>query len=269
MPQENMKHFPGFSHPSQESSMTEAALRAFLLGKLTESESEQVEARLLEDADFFGQMETAEDDLFDAFARGALDQDEQARFLERFGGDEHRRRFATAFAQRTSAGRKVLPFAHRRWIDLAAAAALVIAVGAFLIPRGSETNVAPAAPRSAPVTSAPITTTVSLALGSSRAAGGPAKVAIDRDAARVDFRIRLNPADKYPAYAAEIRSQTDLIIWGDVVQPSSDGGDLVVHATVPAERLPPGTYEIAVRGGANAGALDDLGFVTIEVSRAQ
>ena len=251
--------------------MTEAGLRAFLLGKLTESEAEQIEARLLEDDDLFSQMETAEDDLFDAFARGTLDQGERERFLERFGADQQRRRFARAFVARTS-GRKVVPFVRRRWVELAAAAGLVIAVGAFLLPRGPVTDEAPTAPRSTPVTAAPatpITTSVSLALGSSRASGGAAKVTIDRNVARVDFRIRLNPADKFAAYATQIRSQSDLIIWGDVVQPSTEGGDLVVHATVPVDRLPAGTYEIAVRGGANAAALDDLGFVTIEVSRPQ
>jgi hypothetical protein len=46
--------------------MNEAALRGYLLGKLTESEVELVEARLIEDPDLFSQMETAEDDLFDA-----------------------------------------------------------------------------------------------------------------------------------------------------------------------------------------------------------
>ena len=76
--------------------MTGAACRAYLLGKLRESEVELVETQLLEDGDLFGQMRTAEDDLFDAFARGALNQDERARFLERVGGDERRRQFAQA-----------------------------------------------------------------------------------------------------------------------------------------------------------------------------
>ena len=251
--------------------MTEAELRAYLLGKLAESEAELVETRLLEEEELFSQMETAEDDLFDAFARGALDENERARFLERFGADRHRLHFAKAFAARSSS-RKVVPLVRRPWVGLAVAASLLIAVGTFVIPRISESDAPTATPGSTTVVvvpAAPITTSVSLALGSSRASGGPAKVTLDRDAARVDFRIRLNPADKYAAYGAQIRSQSDLIIWGELVQPSTEGGVLVVHATGPVDRLPAGTYEIAVRGGANAAALDDLGFVTIEVSRAQ
>ena len=81
--------------------MTEASCRAYLLGTLPESEAALVEGQLLEDGDLFGQLQTAEDDLFDAFARGALDEEGRARFLERLGGDQRRMQFARAFVQRT------------------------------------------------------------------------------------------------------------------------------------------------------------------------
>lgn len=247
--------------------MTEVALRAYLLGKLSESEVALVETRLIEDPDLFSQMETAEDDLFDAFARGSLDADERARFLERFGADANRRRFAKAFVTRTSS-RKVVPFLRRPFIDLAIAATLVIVVGAIVMRPGPE----PAAPATTPTpaataAAAPVTSTVLLALGSSRAEGAPSKVAIDPGAARVNFRIRLNAADKFAAYAAQIRSHSDNVVWGDSVTPSMEGADLFVTAAVPAERLADGAYEIAIRGGPNAASLEDLGFIAIEVSR--
>ena len=251
--------------------MTEAALRAYLLGKLSESEVELVEARLVEDPDLFAQMETAEDDLFDAFARGSLDAGERARFLERFGADQQRQRFAQAFVTRTSS-RKVVPLFRRPWIGLAAAASLAVVIGAFLLPRQRGSEAPPAlapVPVATPAPAAPITSVVSLSLGTSRAVGAPAKAVVPANASRVDFAIRLNPADKFAAYAAEIRSQSNLIIWGDAIQTVAAGGDLIAHAIVPVDRLPAGTYEIAVRGGATASALDDLGFVTIEVSRSQ
>ena len=94
--------------------MNASASRAYLLGLLADAEVEAVEARLLDDADLFSQMETAEDDLFDAFARGRLSADERARFLQRFGAEASRRRFARAFAQRTQAGR-VGSLARRWW----------------------------------------------------------------------------------------------------------------------------------------------------------
>lgn len=251
--------------------MTEAALRAYLLGKLSDAEVELVEVRLLEDAELFTQMEVAEDDLFDAFARGSLDADERARFLERFGADGQRRRFASAFVQRTSS-RKVVPFIKRQWVGFAVAASLVIAVGAFVIPRGPdpvEPSTAPGSTSGATVVPASITMRVPLALGSSRAAGGPETVAIARDATHVDLRIQVNPADKFAAYQVQVRSQADNIVWADAVQPTTEGSDLFVDAIVPVDRLPAGTYEVAVRGGATAMSLDDLGFVTIEVRRTQ
>lgn len=253
--------------------MTEAALRAYLLGKLTESEVELVEVRLVSDPDLFAQMETAEDDLFDAFAREMLDAGDRARFIERFGADAKRQQFAKAFVKRTSS-RKVVPFVQRRWVGLAAAASLALALGAFLIPRERAVE-APSPSASSPASSravvpaSPITARVSLALGGTRAAGAATKVAIAGDASRVDFAVRLNPADKFAAYAAEIRSSADLIIWGEAIQSGTESGDLIVHALVPADRLTAGTYEIAIRGGASAAALDDLGFVTIEVTRAK
>ena len=256
--------------------MTEAALRAYLLGKLTESEVELVEARLVEDPGLFAQMETAEDDLFDAFARGTLDADERARFVERFGADRDRQRFAQAFVQRTSS-RKAVPLFRQRWVPLAAAAALIIGVGSVFVQQQPPSDTAAsrpstpavASPSATPTPTPAIVSRASLSLGSSRSSGGPAKVMIAADAASVDLGIRLNPADKFASYAAEIRSQANNIVWGDAVRSTTEGGDLFVHAVVPAQRLPDGIYEIAVRGGANAASLDDLGFVTIEVSRGQ
>ena len=250
--------------------MTEVALRAYLLGKLTESEAERIEARLIEDAGLFAEMETAEDDLFDAFARGSLDADERARFLERFGADHQRRRFAQALVRRTSS-RRPAPLVPRRWIGLAAAATLVIVVGGVLM-RQRSVEAPGTHPAAAPATvapAAPIATRVSLAIGGSRSVGAATKVAVAPDATVVDFEIRLNPADKFPAYYTEIRSQANNIVWADAARTVTNGGDLIVHAVVPVDRLPAGTYEIAVRGGANAGALDDLGFATIEVSRSR
>jgi hypothetical protein len=253
--------------------MTEVALKAYLLGKLSESEVALVETRFLEDADLFSQLETAEDDLFDAFARGALDEEERALFIQRFGATGDRQRFATAFVQRTPAG-KVVPFFRRRWVELGLAAVLMIAVGAFLMPRPTD-EATPSASSATPTAAAPvapvtIVARVPLALGTSRAEGAPVRIAVDPAATLVDLRIRLNPADRYPVYSVEIRSQANNIIWGNAtLRSASEDGDLVVHAEIPGDKLPAGGYEMTVRGGPSATSLDDLGFLAIEVSRAQ
>lgn len=249
--------------------MTDAALRSYLLGKLTESEVDLVETRLLEDEDLFALMQTAEDDLFDAFARNRLDADERTRFLQRFGADASRRQFARAFVQRTPASR-VIPFVQRRWVELAVAATLAIVVGALVIPRGSRTDQPPLRTEVAPPTptpKAPVISTVSLTLATSRAAGGAQRVLVNNDATEIDLRVRVNPADRYAFYAIEVRSNADQIVWGGRADMTSENGELIVHANVPAARMPPGSYEVAVRGGAAAQSLDDLGFIAIEVTR--
>ena len=71
-------------------------------------------------------------------------------------------------------------------------------------------------------------------------------------------------------YAVEVRSNAGNIVWADrALQSATENGDLVIHATVPADRLPSGNYEVSVRGGPAAASLEDLGFLTIEVRRAQ
>jgi hypothetical protein len=252
--------------------MTDAVLRAYLLGKLAETEVERLETQLLQDAELFSRMETAEDDLFDAFARGVLDAGDRAKFLERFGGDRARLQFAGALARRASAGR-IVSFAPRQWMPLAIAASLMIVAGVMLFPRQpdsvADSAVTPVvAP--APAPAGPVTARVSLVLGTSRAAGAAVKAAIARDASTVDIRIQLNAADRFAQYGVELRSQTDLIIWGDATMKAvTENGELVIHAIVPADKLPAGSYEVAVRGGASATALEDLGFSTLEVSRPE
>jgi hypothetical protein len=253
--------------------MTDEVLRGYLLGKLADSEAERIDIQLLQDEELYSRLETAEDDLFDAFARGTLDAGDRARFLERFGGARARRQFAGALARRATSGR-VLSFPRRQWMPLAAAASVLIVAGALLFPRASAPTsdsvatppATPAATQTAPAS--PVTSRVSLVLGTSRAAGAPVTAAIARDASAVDIRIQLNAADKYAQYGVELRSQTDLIIWGDAtLRASTENGELVVHAIVPADKLPAGVYEVAVRGGASATTLEDLGFSTIEVRR--
>jgi hypothetical protein len=102
-----------------------------------------------------------------------------------------------------------------------------------------------------------------VALGSSRAAQAPATIDVPAAAEVIRLRIRLNPADRHPAYAIEIRSAADATVWraGDL-RASPDNGDLFVDGDVPASALPAGDYEIGVRA---AGA--DLGFINVRVKR--
>src|ERR1700759_1221618 len=110
--------------------------RRFLLGRLTESEAERFEERLLADEEFFELVEATEDELFDARVRNELDPDERRRFDERFGTQKERLRFASALAQRMERETQVVvrnqPMRFRR-VALAAAAAIAIVVAGAVL----------------------------------------------------------------------------------------------------------------------------------------
>lgn len=249
--------------------MTEAALRAYLLGKLSESEVDLVENRLVEDPNYFSELEVAEDDLFDAYARGQLDSDDRQRFLARFGKDESRRQFAEALAARTSPA-KVVPMRRGYWMPLAAAATLLI--GVYLVPwRGAQPADTPSttAPRAiAPAAPTEVLMRVPLALGLSRATGGSTPVSIDSKVTAADFAIRINAGDRFPAYVAELRSSDGHLAWSSsTLTAAAEDGEIVVHAKIPADRLAAGSYELRLRGGATTSSVDDLGFLMIAVTR--
>jgi hypothetical protein len=250
--------------------VTDAECRAYLLGRLSEAEAEHLEARLLQDDEVFQAVREAEDDLFDAFARGQLTADDRARFVERFGDRTDGLAFSRALAtrvrpERSSDGGSA---SRRPWIPLAAAAAVVLTAGAALMwrsqpgPAGAPAAKAPgvSAP-TAPAGPSPIV--VALSLSTSRAAGEPASVSLPASAASLQVRVRLNPADKYDRYMMELRSQADRVVWrGDDLRAAAEAGDLIVTATIPATSLEAGRYELAVRGGT-----DDLGFVPVRIMR--
>lgn len=248
--------------------------RAYLLGKLTDSEVELFEARLLADADCFAEVETAEDDLFDAFARGSLDSGDRARFLQRFGRDPVRRHFADALARKGIARPAPLPLWHRDWFGFAAAAAVALVVGGVVSQQQPSVR-SSAGEVAVPPTTSPALVTLAnpvftISPATSRASRGPERVAIPAAAAAIDLRIRLNAADRFSVYAVDVRSASDAIVWGDsALRASAENGDLIVHAVIPASRLTSGTYDVAIRGGDSAAKLEDLGFSQIEVRREQ
>jgi hypothetical protein len=267
-----MKQNPGHSHSYQESDVTDAA-RAFLLGKLTDSEAERLESQLLADPQLFSEIEEAEDDLFDAFARGSLDADDRARFLERLGGRRDRRRFAEALARRATRAAGA-PFWRQRWMQLAVAATLVLAAGVAVVRRDRFVPPPVDGPgETAASTPAPVrrvTRVLPLSPATSRSAEGSARLALDASVTDVELRIRLDPNDRFAVYAVELRSSSDQIVWGNAtLGAAQENGDLVVHAMIPAARLDSGTYEVGIRGGDSAARLEDLGFSTIEVNRTK
>ena len=249
--------------------MGDNRLRAYLLGQLPEPEAEQLEARALDEEEFYLTLKSVEDDLFDDFARNSLQGADREAFLAKYGANHEKLVFARALAGRKSTPNNVIAFPSRRLpYQLAAAAVLVLAVGTLVMQQRSA--VSPVTPVVTPHVPVPadVTVTANLALGSSRSTGQATVVDVARDATRVLLRVRLNAADRFDQYALDLRSANN-IVWGDAAARGAvEDGELIVSSFVPAKNLAAGTYELAVRGIHTNAKAEELGFVTFDIRHA-
>jgi hypothetical protein len=234
-------------------------LRAYLLRQLPENEADRLEARLLDDQEVFEALESAEDDLFDDFARGRLEAGERVSFVERYGAQSDRIRFAKALARR-SAGANVVGFRWRQWMPLVAAVALAVAMGGVMLRPERIPSPLP--------TAAPPPPSAVLRLGTSRSAGSMSEIALPPSAPSLQLRVRLDPADRFDRYTMELRDARGAIAWRvDDLRAAPDAGELDLVGSVPARSLPGGDYELGVRGVNDGGSPEDLGFVSVRIVR--
>jgi anti-sigma-K factor RskA len=254
--------------------VNERELRAYLLGQAPEADAVRLEERLLEDDELFQVLESIEDDLFDAHARGQLTPAERDQFEARYGKYGERQRFARALAMRVSRG-QVEPFRRRAaraylaWAPLAAAAALILAVAVVMLVRqrpARQPTVLTTKDQSPAVRD--VMATLLVILDTSRAAGAPTPVTFSKDASKIELRVQLHPGDRFERYSMELRAPaTDAVLWrADSLRATDDNGNLIVTGIVPAASMPDGLAELAVRG-LRGGATEDLGFVTMKVVR--
>jgi hypothetical protein len=125
-------------------STDDAQIHSYLLEDIPEAEADAFERRLLADDDLFDLLEAYEDELLAAASRGELATAEKERVLRRLAASPRgRERLALARSLNAEADRlaeaaaspRVLPFPRRlvpsraAWSGLAAAAALLLAVG--------------------------------------------------------------------------------------------------------------------------------------------
>ncbi len=241
-------------------------LRDYLLGRLPESDAERLEEDLIESEEVYLTLRTLEDDLFDEYARGDLDDKDRDAFLKRYSARKNRIAFAKALTHRKH---NVMAFPPKpRLIGLAAAAALLVALGTILLvedrrPRLSPLTIA----RTARQAGAPVvhSVAVTLTLGTSRSASDTPVVTVQPNTSTVNVRVRLHPDDRFEKYAAALQSSSGTTVWEhDDLHAVSEGGELILPFAVPAGSLNDGSYELAVHGGK-----DDLGFVAMEVRRVR
>jgi len=116
----------------------------YLLGALTEAETERLDELSIADDEFASRLKAVENDLVDAYAKGELSGETLERFSSFYLASENRRekvRFAETFQVLTdraaSASPKRAPAARRPWFVLgwgfATAACLLLLAGAYLL----------------------------------------------------------------------------------------------------------------------------------------
>jgi hypothetical protein len=251
--------------------LTDAGLRAYLLGQTTEANAERVEIRALDDEDFFETIKSVEDDLFDEYARGSMTDDERSLFLAKYGADRDRLRVAHALAGRTAPPRAVWWRAAPPYWMAAVAAVLLAAVGFPLLIKSRSTlqdRSTPSVSVSTPAAVRPAPVALLLTLGSSRSAASSTETRLPPFAATLQLRVRLDPADTFDSYAMELRSDRGVAVWrADALHASAADGDLIVAGDVPAASLQSASYELTVLGSPAGGAPEALGFAAVKIAR--
>jgi hypothetical protein len=248
--------------------LTDADLRAYLLGQTTEAKAEAIEIRALDEEDFFATVQSVEDDLFDDYVRGRMADDERARFLAKYGEKRVRLVVARALAARTAGPRVVSPPVASRYWMMAAAAALVIGIGLTLGIPGRPSQNRAEVPVSTPAPAAPVPVALHVTLGASRSAAPSPEAVLPPSAATLQLRVRIDPADVFDGYAMELRSDRGSIVWrADGLEASAAGGDLTLVGDVPVAPLNDATYELTVIGSKVGKAPETLGFAAVRIRR--
>ena len=279
-------------------------LRDYLLGQLSESESERLDELSITDEECAERIRAVEHDLVDAFARGEL----QGAVLEQFRSKyltTPRRREATRFAKalqsldensglsssEASRGSSTIAGEKRRWREsLALAAAILLAIATVslvldnrtLRERASsaelhrdralrEAEARPAADTPPPSTSrepsAPTIATLVLA-PQLRSARQPPTVALAAGTGDLAVQLDLEPVD-FPAYeAALLASSGDRVLWrSDRLIARTVGDRKRIELGLPATALGPQEYLIRVSGVPARGASEIVGEYRFSVVR--
>jgi len=220
-------------------------IRLYLLGKLSDSEKEQIEQELLANDDLFEEILIVEEELADEYVAGKLSRDEQADFESHFlATPEHQQnlrfaqalnRYVTAEVIRDLNATPVPPvyWTTKSWIGRAAAVVAVIAIAValwLLIPR-SQT----------PRNFAPLTLTIS---SSSRDQGAPStRVSLPRNADALRISLRLpNPSPPAVRYRVELLDDNGGSRSLETTAPDRDSVVLVI----PSAELRRGRYAISL-----------------------
>ena len=105
-----------------------------------------------------------------------------------------------------------------------------------------------------------------LSPGLSRGGGARPKLALDRSSRLVRVQVGIEPGDEYQGFRVELRGPDGRLAWsqeGLHARPARAGRGLTL--TLPAKLLTAGQYELALKGAAAGGKIDDIGYYYFDV----
>jgi anti-sigma factor RsiW len=269
------------------------AVQQYLLGLLPAERLSALEERLLTDEAFFNELLIAEDELIDRYLAGQVYGAERESFESHFLQPPERRkklRFARTLRRCVAAKgagevevavesseekrEAARPFERRPTFlstlrarspaftgSMAAAALLLLLVGSWVWMSSMRPSREPRR--------IPAVTLVTLSPGLARGGGEVTKVKVGADSEEVQFRLRLE-GDEYRSYSAALLSAEGSTVMTDerLIPEPSDGGEAVVfHA--PARALPPGDYQLKLKGVNADGTSESVGSYPFRVLGAE
>jgi anti-sigma-K factor RskA len=260
----------------KDETVTDAVLREFLLGTLSEKERDRIESRFLTDPDMRERVLAGEQDLIEDYLEDSLTKEEKERFLSLYGQNHEQRRklringaikdWAVREARVPNSASVAPSLWSRIWAWLRVkphflvplAAAIVIAVVLAIVWRNSQIEQqkhsaieqqlaqlnSPASLREVPSGG------ISLELKpvSVRSVEAQAELKITSDTRFVDLNLAGIQNERYSTYGVVVRrrDKRDTFIIPNV-QAESDGG-YTIRIRLPAQMLTRGHYEIELTG---------------------
>jgi hypothetical protein len=264
-------------------------IREYLLGNMPSAELSQLEERLLTDKEYYEELLISEDELIDQYLGNHLSEAERTRFETHFlltPERQRKMRFArslkkyVATATEPALGKSdhsdsrpetnvVVPLPKSRRLfwqqksllsySLAAAAALILAVGSLLLLTrfAKQSNVEPGKVVIAVLTPG----------GVRDPAGTGNRVSVPADTDKVELDLVLAD-DTHSAYRAIVVGDDGSEVWkSEDLQGLNKEGRRVLPVSVPANLLPQGDYRIRLSGKIQNNTFEDLPSYNLRVTQ--
>jgi hypothetical protein len=114
----------------------------------------------------------------------------------------------------------------------------------------------------------PVIAALTLLPGISRGAGDKPRLVLPENARLVRLNIGIEPEEPFKAYAVELRTVSGQSVWNrENLTPRDRRGARAIGLTLPATAVKPGEYELRLKGVAEGGATEDVGFYYFTVTK--